>query len=79
MSRISVNFTQVGASTPEVWRESEGQDLKTFLVDAQVNINKVSVYHNGSMIPTSQLCTVELKDGDSVKLTAANYSSGHKA
>lgn len=76
MSRISINFTQVGSNTPEVWRDSDGIDLKTFLQEAGVNTAKVAVYHNGDLIATNQLCTIELADGDSVKIVAQSYSSG---
>lgn len=76
MSRISVNFTPVGSNTPEIWRESEGVDLKTFLQEAGINTAKVAVYYNGSLIPTTQLCTIELSDGDAVKVVAQSYSSG---
>lgn len=79
MSRITVKFTPVGSTTPENWREAEGTDLREFLQGAGVNTTKVSVYHNGNLISTGQLCTVELKDGDSVKVVAQNYSSGAEA
>ena len=77
--RITIKFTPVGSNTPENWREAEGTDLKDFLQGAGVNTTKVAVYHNGNLVQTSQLCTVELQDGDSVKVVAQNYSSGATA
>lgn len=76
MARISINFTNVGSTTPETWRETEGIDLLEFLEGAQVTPRKVSVYHNGELIPTADLADTFLENGDEVKITAQNYASG---
>ena len=76
MARISINFTNIGSTTPETWRETEGIDLQEFLEGAQVNVKKATVYLNGSIIPTTELGDTFLDNGDEVKITAQNYSSG---
>ena len=76
MARISINFTNVGSTTPETWRETEGIDLLEFLEGAQITPRKVTVYLNGSVIPTEDLADTFLDNGDDVKITAQNYASG---
>ena len=75
MARISVSYTAVGSTTPEIWREAEDTTLAEFLEGAGVKASKVDVLHNG--IPVSgDLADYVLEDGDSVQLTAKNFASG---
>ena len=78
MSRITVKFSPVGATTPENWRETDGTTVKEFLESAQVTIRKVKVFLNGQLVEGSAL-NAELEDGDELKITAQNYDSGVQA